>query len=145
MHRWIDNELVDEALESGNYSHLAASGVPFAVSKDRRFCIVLRDHASRGVKGGHRLSGNYPPEPGSESRSTLNFYGSPTHDKWGFWFKIHVPSSVTLVSLEDSDLNGFIARTDSSSMFVSYNHIRELNWNEEDILNRFDLIWDAEQ
>ena len=80
----------------------------------------------------------------------LNFYKSQSGDNEGFWFKIFVPNSVTIIGVSNVDNRRCMVLTNSGAFHLTYASLDKLMWevmsgtglSEEEIENTFSKIWD---
>ncbi|MEZ4222602.1 MAG: hypothetical protein R3B13_16800 [Polyangiaceae bacterium] len=88
---WIDDDAVRHVMESGDDNDLVRSSVPFCLSLDNTYCVLVREHdAWLDPTDGWR-DANATPPLGRHGRLVLNFYKKQLGEEPGLWFKTFVP------------------------------------------------------
>lgn len=149
MSRWISDEQVNRAQETGDFSALEANEIPFCMSPDRTYCILVRDHAAWQIEGEGWREGNYAPGQDGEGRCVINFFKCQRGDDTGFWYKTLVPTAVRIVGLRSVDSTCFEVATENASLKAAYSRLDGLMWDlmtgnaqtEDDIEAAFAGIW----
>lgn len=150
MTRWITDEEVAAAQETGDFSALEKLAMPFAMSPDRIYCVLVREHAAWKVENGEWRSGNFPPDEGEPGRATLNFFKKPEDDEPRIWFKTLVPLGCRIERIDDDGAEALLVVSDSEKYRLSYRRIDGVAWelltgfsqSEDEITAAFAKIWD---
>lgn len=148
MTLWIEDDVVYDALGSGNDGSLLASGVPFCVSEDRRCCVLVREHSAWLVRGEGWRDANSPPGLGEQGRLVLNFYRAQQDECTGVWFKAFVPIREGLVELALAGESSCTIRGAVHELHLRFDGIDRLMWQlmtghaqpEEEIERLYSLI-----
>lgn len=147
---WVDDDDVEAALKTGNEQPLKESGVRYCLSKDRRYCVLIRVHDAWYTEGDGWRDGNFPPRAGRKGRRALNFYKRQLGDDEGLWFKTLVPESVEIREMQASDEGHLDAVLGTSSRRLTFSRIDDLMWDvitgkgqeEHEIEAAFEMLWD---
>lgn len=123
---WIDNEAVLHALTHDDDSKLVSSGVPFSISEDRIYCVLVREHDAWLVPSGGWREANRPPEPGERGRFVLNFYKVQFGVGFGLWFKTLVPMREGRPNITSAGVGGCTIHGDATELHLKFEGIDRL-------------------
>ncbi|KEO56496.1 hypothetical protein [Thioclava pacifica] len=150
--QWLSQSAVSDALERGTEAPFKAAGGLYALSPDRGYAILLRDHAAwatSGVGGGapHWRWGDYPPERGATGRPLVNVFKRSGQDAPGYWYGLLVPQALRITELRTIPDSGpaFRLKTDTDDHVIPFHKLDAFMWDamtgeaqtEEDIVARF--------
>lgn len=149
MAKWIENSVIENALKTKDFLILENAKVPFCLSGDKVYCLLIREHAAWYIAGKGWKDGNYPPDGKGSGRFILNFFKVVTKSKSGFWFKVFIPLSLPILKIEGVNENYCEATFGSKQHRLNYNKIDSLMWDvmtgnaetEEKIELIFAKVW----
>jgi len=144
---WISNEQVEMALEQQKPLKITnEESVLICYSDEYNYCILERYHQAWETESGWRDS-NSPPDNEQNGRKVFNFYAYDREDEYSSWFKMFVPSNLTIERII-SEGEFYTIETSAGTIRSTFENIEEIMFDvisgdaetEEEIAKKFKLL-----